>query len=311
VSTRQAEFEGDVTIQDDVYHPCMVDSYAEGCEDYFCNHDPSMCPPPYDPTAPTEGIQLLSEINWTSCTTNTYPDADQDAIRDNCEAQLAKAFEPVMRFSVNDGGVSREPYWSARRGADGEIQVFYMIAYHRDYGSYFGATGHYGDSEFVILRLVQLHRDGLWAVRTATLSAHWGTSGNSTETHHYSNLEYYSTPRGRPLVWVAENKHANYNNIYSCDAGSYWTDTCDNNYLSGFVPMGVIEDANVGNAEIDSYGWSTGRVQLRNCVQSRVYSNGFWECFWSHSTFAGWRVMNWEQDGLAGGYRKSLKAYGF
>lgn len=270
-----------------------------------------MCPPPYDPNAPTEGIQLLAEYSFASCTTNLYPDVDTDGIRDDCEGRLAKAFEPFMRFSVNDGGVSREPYWSARRGPDGEIHIFYLISYHRDYGSYFGVSGHYGDSEFVILRLVELQTGALWAVRSATLSAHWGTAGESSATHNYSNLEFSGMPRSRLIVWVAENKHANYNNVYSCDEGSYYTDTCDDNYRSGFVPMGVIEDANIGNAEVDSWGWPTGRRKLKDCVPSRVYANGHYECFWGMPKFAGWLVSNWSQDGLAGGYRKPLAAYGF
>lgn len=254
-------------------------------------------------TSTTHGYILSSEYSWAACTSglDSTNDTDQDGFRDSCEHELAYQFRPGLVMSPNDDAPTRESYWSVRRGAGTEIQIFYLIAYHRDAGEVnTGLTAHDGDSEFIIIRIEEA-ASAHWWLTSATLSAHWQTSGDATETVGYSSLLYVNNYRGRPDVYVARNKHANYKDRSTCDAGGGGTDTCDDN--SGRSDVEVNSVRNVGNL------WAPGGGLTLITTTYSVYGYPGWEEFWDFNVnFAGWQGDHLD---AAGPYANSLYFYQF
>jgi hypothetical protein len=249
------------------------------------------------------GIQLAPDITMSDCTANLDVDADHDGFRDECEYQLASAFRPLMHVSYLDGTLARDSYWAVRRDpATNRVHVFYALAYLRDGGTpNTGLFSHAGDSEFII---VQLHHagSGLWQMDAATLSAHWqeGWGLDGTGTWGYQDFNFTLGFRGRPDVWVAEEKHANYKTQAQCDAGAFYKDTCDQNTMLQ-EPL-VARERNLGN------GGSVG-THLRDCVGTTVISTSRYECFWDPAWYSFW---GW-QSATTGAtpYHDSLGWYGF
>lgn len=192
---------------------------------------------------------------------------------------------------------------------------FYLFAYHRDPGApnWFDSYAHNGDSEFVILKIrnpfAGQNTEGWystkWELETATLSAHWQQSTEATATYGYSSLEYFDAYRGRPRVWVARDKHANYRSKSVCDWGAYYTDTCDDNTAAGTLE--VHPDRNIGNHWLPD---GTVGTHLNYGSYSVHYS---WELysqqenFWFFEKFGGWLVGHPKAEG----YKYSLEFFRF
>lgn len=148
------------------------------------------------------------------------------------------------------------------------------------------------------------HRSS-WQLQQATLSAHWQTPTDETATYSYKKLGYADNYRGRPRVWVARDKHANYRSESVCDAGAAYTDTCDHNRDSGNLE--VRQDRNIGNRWLPG---GRGGTQLNYGTYSQYRDYGLYinyENFWFEPEFGGWLVGHPK----AGGYTKSLEFFRF
>ena len=251
-----------------------------------CGPDPSdPTPGPVDePCAPRPGgigdplPRTLQTIqNLAQCRAGS----DSDGLSDQCEYEVAWAFSPTMMVDPNDD-LGRDEYYVVMPGSGNYIMVFYAFGYHRDRGSTkcLGCEKHLGDSEFVVMEISPARGDNSeWGLVYAYLSAHDGTATHSSVLAGGWNME--TDGDGRPVVWVAKWKHANYISQSACDAGAYWTDSCDNNTQS--TRFWIYSDGNLG--QINSRTFGSCQVPSRNRWLTRT------ECFWdSGSRFYGWHT---------------------
>jgi hypothetical protein len=218
---------------------------------------------------------------------------------------LAYAFRPYLSVLNPGDETGREEYWSVRRGdIDRSIKIFYALSYYKDLGDLQlgNVTAHPGDAEWIILQVT--YANGRWGLQQAKLSAHWDTGAESTETVAAAELQY---PDGgatsRPLVWVAEGKHANYKSRSACNSGGkFYQDSCFwNSYVIGdpFYDVEVLSSANLGNS------WH----QAGQFYSSRKTASYFAETYWLQMKFYGWQ--NERDDPDSGGYYKPLTVHGF
>ena len=197
-------------------------------------------------------------------------------------------------ISVNfDGNPLREPHWAVLKHPSypQHFQIFYALSYHEDTGdATFGFYSHHGDSEFIILDVVNTG-GSFWAIWTATLSAHWDGEASSAATYSYDALEYTRGYRQRPRIWVARGKHANYRSKSTCNSGGWGnTDTCDGAYEGWDTEVRASD--NLGNY-YDTPGVFDETRQLLNCVGSRLGRPAI-ECFWTYGHFTGGHGAFWE-----------------
>lgn len=248
-------------------------------------------------------------------------DDDRDNWDDGCEYELAQAFRPTMAWNLGgDCNIQNEPYYAVHGYTyengfwDVETQivesfsnqptVFYAIGYDEDCGTA-GLTSHIGDSEFVILKLAWAldpdargvagtpaeeaarWRRGKWFVYRAFLAAHWNTGAESSGDYHGTDLEYRTEYRGRPRVWVATGKHGNYRSRAVCDAGSYYSDTCDGNSDLG-LSIEIVPSGNLGQFSSPLRGTFENPVVSRRFAAGQTQYGGI-EYFWdTRRKFRGW-----------------------
>jgi hypothetical protein len=248
-----------------------------GCWDEFGNY--IECPP--DPPPPGfASYELPSGYTMAQCTGSfsASVDSDRDGVLDQCEVEIARAFRPVLSLSPSDGTKSREPYWAVKSEA-GYLKILYGLAYHADGG--WGATpfsSHLGDSEFIVLWVHNTYQNK-WNMTSAFLSAHHGTSVEGSTSLGWGEPAW-TWPlgeRGRPLVWVAEEKHANYISKYVCGSGGWLNqDDCDSNIFSLLSTAYEVQTIPSANFE------------MVNCVGSRQGKPGT-ECLRNYyDKFDGW-----------------------
>lgn len=248
------------------------------------------------------GYSLSDATTYLACTSNlSGNDRDHDGLRDDCEYTLASTFRPYLQVSSRDGTLARQSYWAVKRtDKEGRIRVFYALGYHRDGGTNrVGFLPHLGDSEFIILTLDYMGANR-WMLYSAVLSAHYGSPFEATRSWGYSQMEYPETFRGRPRVWVAEEKHANWTTKVRCNEGAVALDTCNNN--------GTMEHTMVSWGRNLGGSYNFGNNQLIDCTTHYGYSRE--ECFWSRHDFAGWHSPAWyELTSIS--YRASLLSFEF
>lgn len=274
-------------------------------------------------TGPFPGSYLPSGYTFSSCRPSggvgdPTLDRDNDGLVDQCEFELADAFSPQLQFDSGDCDIGREPYWAANyqiSPIDGVpvIRVFYAISYYTDcgvpniycqYNS--NCYGHVGDSEFII---AEVSTNGAkWVLRRATLSAHWNSDGSDDGVIYAAgDLEFDGDgSSSRPVIWVAEGKHANYRSQAHCEGGAFFNlDRCDT--PGSRLEVEVLPNANLGNS-----GNEPGQSQIIfGNVGSRTGRPGN-ENFWSTTYFfLGWwnRPENTASNTTA--YGKSLEFFGF
>ncbi len=232
-------------------------------------------------------------------------DRDGDQLSDACELALARAFAPLLRVAA--GACNRDGEHTDQRLAgeylygvqpvDGDtVRVVYLPAYHRDCGwsgrkcslGIMDCRGHTGDSEVIALSV--LPEGERWHTTAVYLSAHcFGRA--STRCRWYvadelDGFEWAGTPRGAPVVWVAEGKNANYPSRAACDAGHWLFDTCDRNEVRLRYPVDPAR--NIGSAEhpLGASGCVTrGDLARRDPADTTAPV----ECVWSDVPFAGWQ----------------------
>ena len=291
--------------------------------------DPYCCPPNVDECegepgsgTPPGGVTLPSPYTLYYCIgvesgpLNSTNDADNDGLRDDCERELAHAFRPVLAMSSADEAPENEPYWAVARaespvGTPVVAKILYALSYYRDPGSVGGLYAHDGDTEWIMIEVD--HTTGsTWRLQFATLSAHWGVGSGADQTARYQgdDLEYPYESRGRPRVWVARNKHANYRSASVCN--NAWNDDCNTFSGTTYRDLWFEPGANLGNY----FHQVSPNVATRlvDCVYSRYQgTNGFpgQECYWTNMNyFAGWQG-NHGQVVSTTAYRDVLNFFGF
>ena len=249
---------------------------------------------------------------------NPSADIDQDFLDDDCEYELALAFRPQLVLMNNDCDTRRQPYFAARRKVSNDwgevILIFYAISYVYDCGPPFACPGvypfcdpHPGDSEWIILEVGRYSSSTRpWALKYATLSAHWRTDNDQTAGYEASDLEdaYGSPGFGAPRIWVAEDKHANYRSQIVCNSSGFGNfDNCD-------APNALYQTLEV------SSGFNLGRLgipfigTLASPAFDRLSANGNAEYYWVNTAdFCGWGYYAGGE--CSGSYHESLTAYGF
>lgn len=235
-------------------------------------------------------------------------DTDGDGFLQACEYQLAALFAPQMAtYPVADGPNTRETYWSARPDFTSQpnaVKIFYAVSWYADGGEVnTGYSSHYGDSEFIILTVVNPDPNyARWELASATLSAHWGTAQDATGIYSADALEYSDNYKGRPRIWAARSKHGNYRSKAVCDDGGFlFTDTCDDNQPET-GSLFVASDRNLGN-----FFWGASPVRLKDCTRSVVNTYPGTECFWTNDRFQGWQGRTPDSSG----YKTSLSFFYF
>ncbi|MFO0547500.1 MAG: MYXO-CTERM sorting domain-containing protein [Polyangiaceae bacterium] len=223
------------------------------------------------PTVAHAGEQL--GVTWTDCVV-APSDADRDGLDDDCELAVTAGFEPELVFGVDETATDRIPFWAARPDGDETLRIFYALSYLVDAGdpTFGGASGHNGDSEFIVLR-VHYDGGGTWSLIEGYLSAHYGTFCDAGDWFPAVDFQYVNQPLGRPLVFSAEGKHANYTDLDRCDAGGCYQDSCNDNTRESF---GVEAGRDLGL-------YSTQLVD-------EVVVSGNSEWFWTDIVFCGWQL---------------------
>jgi hypothetical protein len=225
-------------------------------------------------------------------------DADRDGLNDDCEYQVAFWFMPLFWFDSGESGKARRPYYAVKSTnfSTRTLQIFYMDTFFEDSGV---TTGHDGDPEFQIL---EVHfSGGRWYLDWVYMSAHRKSSCDSSAWYSYSQLEYdtaidsRNAYRGWPTLYVAEDKHATYNNLANCDKGCFSQDFCSRTTYEFLDPTARLVSRNVGSTS----------VQLIN----QVTLNGKTEALLDDVEFKGWDDQWYRPNSQ--GYRRHMNDFGF
>jgi hypothetical protein len=179
-----------------------------------------------------------------------YDDIDSDSLSTSCEDALAASFAPMMRMSGADrnfvpaqGMVGGEYYFAVTRisiGGEERVRILYMPAYYRDEGSVTGAfESHNGDSEFITIDVADPYNSGVWETRQVFMSAHCGAvyNGDACGWYNAGAFEWYNGYLGAPIVWVSQDKHANYHSYQQCEWSADGVDRCSDNNVAIRFPV--------------------------------------------------------------------------
>lgn len=263
------------------------------------------------------GVSIPSGKNYAACyrpgQLSIAVDADRDGVDDQCESELAVAFQPQLVFDFWDCEIRRQPQYAVRQKYSndwgGVILIFYAISYMYDCGP----EGHYGDSEWIIVEVGPSTNStyGPWSLKYATLSAHWGAPTDHTAGYAAQDLEdaIGSNGFGAPRIWVSVGKHSNYRTQLVCDtAGWFNLDSCDHPipYIATIPVSGAAQ--NLGSSTWPFKG------QLGSPVPDGIVGSSRVEYYWYNYHFCGWLQIpppNPFFEYCAGRYQQSLVAYLF
>ena len=257
-----------------------------------------------------DSLQNSLEDCWSIAADSDTVDADRDGIRDYCEYDIAHMFRPVLNVAKKDSAInSRETYWAVRRGNARTLYVFYALAYHRDVG----LNGHAGDSEFILIKVHNIRSRYLIA-DSVTMSAHFGTLGNRSER---GRVFEWRDDNSRPVIWVANGKHANYKSMIACEEPLSINVPTDmlSKVFTGILSKITADDCSGERQEVDlkvlQFRNLGGHgLPLVNCVWSRMYDYQYPECFWGmDDRFRGW--LKYREPGSATAYGRLLCLAGF
>jgi hypothetical protein len=240
----------------------------------------------------------LNAIPYTDTCWGTGADADGDGLNDDCEYQLATWFMPALWFDSGESGYGRRPYYAVKNQSFSArtVQIFYMDTFFDDTGV---TTGHDGDPEFQILEVH--YSSGAWYLDWVYMSAHRKSSCDSSAWYAFDQLEYDTATdprnayRGWPTLYVAEDKHATYNSLSTCDNGCFYQDYCSKYAYERLDPSNKLASRNVGSTA----------VQLIN----QVVLNGKTERLLDDVEFKGWDDQWYRSNSQ--GYRRHLADFGF
>lgn len=236
-------------------------------------------------------LDLPSRQTFADCTTTGNA---LEPVNATCRQELIWAFRPRLIFNSDEPCKTREPRATvARTGTAGEIAIFYAASYWQDCSNRSNsADSHWGDSEFIIVRVGTLTQTILnyyptqWYLKNVTLSAHYGAGfWDSSWTGDGSALEFRQGEYlMRPKIYVSWGKHGNYRDTGSCARGANYFDDCsqsvDTNEEFGFQSGAT--------ADLAFRGYHTA---AQDCFASSAYWLPGTECYWSYSpngAFSGW-----------------------
>jgi hypothetical protein len=246
------------------------------------------------PAARADG---LGTIPYGDTCWGTGTDADRDGLNDECEDQLAFWFMPQLWFDAGESGAARRPYFAVKSVsfATRTVQVFYLDTFFEDTGV---TTGHDGDPEFQVLEVH--HSAGRWYLDWAYLSAHRKSACDSSAWYAHTQLEYARTdarngPRGWPTLYVAEDKHATYNDLATCDRGCFSQDYCSRTTSQFLDPAAKLAGRNVGSLAVP--------------LINQVLLGGKTERLLDDVEFKGWDDQWYRPNSK--GYRRHLADFGF
>ncbi len=168
-----------------------------------------------------EGLEQADKRQLYGLTVPGYPDSSSGRL-------------PIVVHSYRPGnGNCPEPFQC--------IEIRYGIAWNWDLGDDSGVGEHSGDSEIYSVLLARKDTDGSeWGVGLDTalsdvsqwrlikefMSAHWGSSAESSTYRSHGNYGTTSYQR----VWAAEGKHAMYPTQSACNSGGFFgADDCGDN----------------------------------------------------------------------------------
>ena len=230
-------------------------------------------------------------------------DSDADGLSDACEYEVAATFAPALMINWSKTS-PRDEYYVVMPGQGVRIMIFYALGYHYDRGDT-GFTEHDGDSEFIVMSVIPPTEAGYaWLLDEAYLSAHH-LDDRADSSERIGSEEMETDGYGRPLVWVSENKQANYASQDKCNNGGYtqlWmnADDCgENDTLAYFA---VYENGNLGQYSRRTYPPCS--VPSRHGGMTNRY-----ECYWFYGAFHGW--MPPPNSGSGTAYRIHLRHFDF
>jgi hypothetical protein len=270
-------------------------------------------PPDEDPYPNAPGIWAHG-WDYNTCFSGFW-DIDDDGVHNGCENGLAQYFAPELRMTSRcdwDYALDRmggEYYFAVQAGVPrvtkagtetSDIRIAYLPAYYIDCGGFFegwcelgmwGCAPHSGDSEFFIVDVSYDFETTHWVTDAIFLSAHChGGLSDDCNWQDIANFEWRDGKvRGAPVIWVSENKHANYYSQDDCDAGGGWgpvhPDECDFTNQVKIFPV-VYGQQNIGSRS----------TPLRDCdvafSGSPMTDPNKTECMWRRSLsgrFNGWQ----------------------
>lgn len=271
-------------------------------------------------------------------------DVDHDGTVDLCERALASAFAPGLWFQsdcIIDGEAWDDPIgrrlggdygYAVQRADDGVMRIAYLPAYYADcgapagYESVYGmfGVGHSGDSEMIVLKVTFDAASNHWQTTSVFLSAHCGERAERGFLDNFLYCDYHGAsnfawvdaqPRGAPIVWVSNRKHANYYSESKCDRANI--DECRADYFRRFPIYNAGQ--NIGSAD-HPQPWRYGQVngptadcqapllpsQRLPLIEPNGPNNS--ECWWSELESARFRGWLQDADGSTA-YGKHLRKY--
>ena len=267
-----------------------------------------------------EPLFSLVDCTLDAATRSAGKDVDGDGLLDACELTIAKMFRPRLQMHIDEEHSDHRTFWQVRRPTLGEVLeeqdpvrrryknelwIFYGLAYYYDPGRY-KLTWHHGDSEFIVVSAAPVNgeeSDSVWTLTRLCFASHWGEDNEFHRCYDADDAELQfvdDKKGGRPLVWVAYNKHGTYPNA----------SVCNNKKLVGPVKERCGDtDSNVFDVVISqryylgeyrpSWMWVTD--------PDSKYREGI-ERPWHSAPFCGWYIR---RRYCADTYLRALKAWGF
>ena len=210
-------------------------------------------------------------------------DDDLDGLPDTFEYQVASLVAPILQFGTIEEASGRREHWSVAPSVEG-FEVFFALSYFLDDGDgILRSLWHYGDSEFVIVRL--LPQGDFLAVDEVFLSAHFLAATDGSRWYSAERFEVDDSDGGwHPVVWVGEGKHANYPDESTCEEGAFFTDSCSTGTAE---VVRVRQDANLGN------GWAPILDEVKLAREDGALVT---EWFWTPRRFCGWSQPDGARD---------------
>jgi hypothetical protein len=188
---------------------------------------------------------------------HAFVDSDGDGLDDGLEDVLAARFFPWVWFDSGEDAGCPDPATASNPGtavarvrphpADpGKIAVTYAILYRRDCGDWFGGA-HHGDVEPFAMTLVPNpacpYGFGAFSLKT---TGHTGTWFEHSDTRLLGgSCDWGRLAGGSPYVakiYSAENKHANYAFLGTCEDGAAGNDHCSESFTRDYNVFNAGED---------------------------------------------------------------------
>ena len=195
-------------------------------------------------------------------------DGDGDGIDDGLEDVLASRFFPWVWFDSGENYGCTEPAtpWNLgtavarvrpHPGDPAKIAISYAILYRRDCGDWFGG-GHNGDVEPFTMTLAPNggcpYGYGAFSLKT---TGHTGTWFEHSDQRWLGNACDWGRLAGGPpavaKIYSAENKHANYAFLGTCEDGAAGNDHCSESYTREYNVFNAGEDGARRFDELSAY----------------------------------------------------------